>query len=176
MTVTMTEYPDERDWSQVKRRALKTCGKRPVAPPTLEWKHAILEARHSPIRRLFFSFDIDDMPYWLSCELCRAHEGVEKYVKTQRNDRHGEYDRNKAPQDAPVNMIFDCNAEGLMVTMNKRLCGNASAEMQDLMKEIRQIVLESFPEFEGLLVPMCVYNGGKCHEMKPCGFNGAVGT
>lgn len=168
MTVTMTECPDENDWLEVKRRALKTCGKRPVTPPDHNWKHAILEARHSPIRRLFFSFDIDDMPYWLSCELCRHHEGVEKYVKSQRNDRQGDYDRNKAPQDAPVNMIFDCNAEGLMNVMNKRLCGNASAEMQDLMKEIRRIVLEKFPEFEGLLVPMCEYNG-RCHEMHPCG-------
>lgn len=169
MTVTMTEFPTENDWAQVKRRALKTCGKKPVTPPTTEWKHAILNARHSPIRRLFFSFDLDDVPYWLSNELCRHHEGVEKYVFSQRNDRQHNYDRNAARQDAPVNLVFDCNAEGLMTVMNKRLCSQASKEMQDLMRIIRATVLKMFPEFAGLLVPMCEYCGGVCHEMNPCG-------
>lgn len=168
MKVTMTEFPTENDWAQVKRRALKTCGKNPLSPPTHEWKHKILKARHSPIRRLFFSFDLDDIPYWLSNELCRHHEGVEKYVFSQRNDRQSNYDRNAARQDAPVDMIFDCNAEGLMNVMNKRLCGCASKEMRLLMAEIKGKVLELFPEFDGLLVPACEYNG-KCHEMNSCG-------
>lgn len=37
------------------------------------------------------------------------------------------------------------------------------------MAEIKAKVLELFPEFEGLLVPMCEYHGGVCHEMHPCG-------
>lgn len=176
MTVIMTEFPTENDWAQVKRRALKTCGKKPVTPPTTEWKHAILNARHSPIRRLFFSFDLDDVPYWLSNELCRHHEGVEKYVFSQRNDRQKNYDRNKAPQDAPVNLVFDCNAEGLMTVMNKRLCNQASAEMRVLMGKIKEIVLHRFPEFTGLLVPMCEYCGGVCHEMNPCGYANSMFT
>ena len=28
---------------------------------------------------------------------------------------------------------------------------------------------EATPELRGLLVPMCEYNGGVCHEMFPCG-------
>lgn len=169
MTVTMIEYPYDYDWIEVKRRALVTCGKELKTPPDTEWKHEILEARHSPIRRLFFSFLIEDIPYWLTNELCRHHVGCEKYVRSQRNDRQKKYDRNKAMQDAPVDMILDCNAESLMVMMNKRLCGQARPEMRLLMAEMKAKVLELFPEFEGLLVPMCEYNGGKCHEMHPCG-------
>ena len=29
-------------------------------------------------------------------------------------------------------------------------------------------VIETNPEFEGLLVPLCVYRGGKCDEFNPC--------
>ena len=29
-------------------------------------------------------------------------------------------------------------------------------------------IVKEMPEFEGLLVPMCQYHGGFCHEMYPC--------
>ena len=55
--VTMTECPTEKDWYEVKRRALVTMGYTKVlTPPDEAWKHRMLEARHSPIRRLRFSF------------------------------------------------------------------------------------------------------------------------
>ena len=28
---------------------------------------------------------------------------------------------------------------------------------------------EAMPEIAGELVPMCVYNGGVCHELQSCG-------
>lgn len=165
MKVELLEMPTERDWIEVKRRALVTVGKKPVTAPTEEWKHDILRARHSPIRRLFFSFYIE-CPYWVSVHLCR-HIHAQPFVKSQRNDRQSDYDRNSAPQNEMVTMIWDMNAEELMTVANKRLCKQASAETQAIVKDICDKVIEVCPEFEGLLVPMCKY--GRCNEMFPCG-------
>lgn len=170
--VSMTECPTEKDWYEVKRRALVTMGYTKVlTQPDKPWKSKMLKARHSPIRRLFFSFDIT-CPYWVSVHLCR-HLHAQPYVKTQRNDRQTEYDRNSAPQDALVNMIWDMNAEELMTIMNKRLCNLASEETRQVARLMRDQVLAKYPEFEGLLVPNCVYHGGQCHEMYPCYMEGA---
>ena len=166
MEVILLTYPDEQRWLEVKLRALVTVGKTTEKPPTMDWKKRILEARHSPIRHLEFSFYLKDIPYWVSVHLCR-HIHAQPYVRTQRNDRQNEYDRNAARQDAPVSMIWDMNAEELMVIANKRLCNNASPETRDVVKMMCDKVLEVCPEFENLLVPACVYND-VCHEMYPC--------
>lgn len=167
MKATMIEYPDDSTWLGVKERALVTVGKHAVTPPTDDWKHRILAARHSPIRHIQFSFYIEDIPYWVSVHLCR-HVIAQPYVKTQRNDRQKEYDRNEAPQNAPVNMIWDMNAEELMTIANKRLCHLASPETRQVVSMMCAEVQKVCPEFKGLLVPSCVYNGGICHEMFPC--------
>ena len=166
MKVELLEKPSEKDWLEVKRRALVTIGKKPVTEPTEEWKHDILKARHSPIRRLMFSFYLE-CPYWVSVHLCR-HIHAQPYVKSQRNDRQSEYDRNYAPQNESVSMIWDVNAEELMVIANKRLCKQASEETRQVVKMMCELVMSEYPEFKGLLVPSCVYNGHICHEMKPC--------
>jgi thymidylate synthase ThyX len=59
-------------------------------------------------------------------------------------------------------------AEELMTIANKRLCKQASEETRQVVKMMCEEVLKVCPEFEGLLVPMCVYHNGKCHEMFPC--------
>lgn len=162
--VRANELPTEADWLEVKKRALVTVGRKAVTPPTEEWKHKILEARHSPIRRLNFSFYIE-CPYWVSVHLCR-HIHAQPYVKSQRNDRQNEYDRNSAPQNAMVCMLWDMNAEELMTIANKRLCRLASKETREVVEKMCEIVLDEYPEFVGLLVPNCHY--GKCHEMYSC--------
>ena len=125
--VSILSAPTDADWLECKRRALVTIGKQPIHhQPSSEWKHAILEARHSPIRCLRHSFYIE-CPYWVSVHLCR-HVHAQPYVKSQRNDRQDEYDRNDAPQSEPVSMILATNAEALLVIANKRLCLQASAE------------------------------------------------
>lgn len=163
--VKINEMPTENDWLEVKKRALVTVGKKAVTPPTEEWKCKILEARHSPIRRLQFSFYIE-CPYWVSVHLCR-HIHAQPYVKSQRNDRQSEYDRNSAPQNAFVSMIWDMNAEELMTIANKRLCRLASAETREVVQNMCDLVIAKMPEFKAVLVPNCKY--GKCHEMYPCG-------
>jgi thymidylate synthase ThyX len=166
MTITMLEYPTEKDWMEVKRRALVTIGKTPVTPPDDEWKRKILEARHSPIRYLRFSFLLEGLPYWVSVHLCR-HVHAQPYVRSQRNDRQSDYDRNAARQDAPVSMIWDMNAEELITVVQKRLCRQAAEETREVAEEIRRLVLEQCQEFKAVLVKPCEFNG-VCHEMHPC--------
>jgi thymidylate synthase ThyX len=65
-------------------------------------------------------------------------------------------------------MIWDMNAEELMAVANKRLCLQASPETREIVREMCELVEKEMPEFEGLLVPMCQYHGGFCHEMNSC--------
>lgn len=167
MKVTCIEYPTEQDWMACKERALVTIGKKAVNPPDEIWKKAILKARHSPIRRLRFSFYIEGIPSWVATHLAR-HVHAQPYIKSQRNDRQSEYDRDKAPQDAPVNMIYDVNGEELMVIANKRLCKQASAKTRKVVRMMCDEVAKTNPEFTEFLVPMCQYVG-ECKEMNPCG-------
>lgn len=174
MKVIMMKHPSEEDWFGVKLRALITVGKEPIRSPSIEWKHMILDARHSPIRYLQFSFLLTEVPYWVACEL-RTHvhdmpyvAGFGVYIKSSRNDRQADFDRNAARQDAPVNMILDINAEQMQILANKRLCQQASKEARDAVADMCAQVEAACPEFVGLLVPMCAYRGGVCHEMNSC--------
>ena len=166
MKTKLIKYPSAEDWIFCKRCALVTVGKESETDPTQEWKHKILEARHSPIRVLQFAFELE-LPYWVSVHLCR-HIHAQPFVRSQRNDRQSSYDRTKAPQDELVKMIWYMNAEELMVIANKRLCRQASQETTEIVRMMCDEVLKVCPEFECLLVPMCKYQGGVCHEMFPC--------
>lgn len=173
MKIELLEYPTEKGWMEVKRRALVTVGKRPVTPPDSEWKRRILRARHSPIRYLRFSFYLE-IPYYVSVHLVR-HVHAQPYVCSQRNDRQDAYDRCAARQDAPVSMIWDLNAEELMVVANKRLCRKADPVTREVVERMRECLLDVAPEVCDMMWPMCVYAGGVCHEMEPCGRGGAHG-
>ena len=166
MKAKLIKFPTAEDWMFCKRCTLVTVGKEAVTEPTKEWKHKILEARHSPIRVLQFAFELE-LPYWVSVHLCR-HIHAQPFVKSQRNDRQSDYDRTKAPQDEMVKMIWYMNAEELMTIADKRLCYKASKETRQIVQMMCDVVLQKCPEFNGLLVPMCKYHGGKCHEIIPC--------
>ena len=168
MKVEVLEHPTDIDYLKAKQRALVTIGLKSNKVPDMEWRIKMLNCRHSPVRKLPFSFYISDVPYWLHVELVRHHVGMEKWVKSQRDDRcNNEIPRGKKPQDTPVNMIIDLNAESLMTLMNKRLCGNASKKMQELMLMIRAEVLKLNPEFKEFLIPMCLYLH-RCNEFCSC--------
>lgn len=156
-----------------KKCTLVTVGKDSETPPTDEWKVKLLKAQHSPIRTLQFCFRLTDIPYWVSTHLVR-HVHATPFVKSQRNDRQDEYDRNSAPQGALVDMCWYMNAEELITIARKRLCGQASDETRDVVGMICHKVIEVNPEFKELLVPLCVYRGGICEEFHPCGFNKTV--
>lgn len=165
MLVELLEFPNDNDWAEVRRRALVTIGKNKSDKPTKIWREKILRARHSPIRRLHFAFYIE-CSYWVSVHLVR-HVHAQPYVKSQRNDRQSQYDRNKAPQDEMVCMIWDMNAEELITIANKRLCNKASKETKQVVQMMCNEVNKVCPEFVNELVPMCIREH-ECHEMKPC--------
>lgn len=172
MTISLLQHPDQSDWHMVEMIARMTANLPPKSTlPTEEWKRRILRARHSPIRELKFVFLLKDVPYWISVHLCR-HNHAQPYVSTQRNDRQigadANYDRRKAPQDTPVDMVWSMNAEELITVANKRLCYKASAETRETIEKLCHLVCEVCPEFSEELVPMCVRNGGICYEMRPC--------
>lgn len=164
--ITILEYPTDEDWIAVKQRALVTVGLKAKTPPTNEWKYSILKARHSPIRRLRFSVLFEDIPNWVAVHLVR-HVHSQPYVKSQRNDRQSDYDRNKAPQNTPVNMIWDFNGEELMNIANKRLCKQAAKETREIIKDMCDKIIELDNIWTDFLVPMCKYVG-ECKEMFPC--------
>lgn len=165
--ISILKWPGAEDWALCKRCALVTVGKEAVTEPDEAWKHAILKARHSPIRTLAFAFLLQNVPYYVSVHLAR-HVHAQPFIRSQRNDRQGEYDRNAARQDAPVNMIWYMNAEELMTVAGKRLCVLADKDTRAVVRMICRVVVERCPEFRGLLAPPCETTG-TCAEMFPCG-------
>lgn len=173
ITIELIKAPTEADWMEVKRRALITAWKHPVNTPDSEWKHDILEARHSPIRYLRYSYLIKDIPSNIATHFAR-HVHAQPYISSLRNDRQDFIDGDEAPRNTPVDMIIDINAEELQVMANKRLCNQASKITREVMKEMCKAAIAATPELNDLLVPMCVYCGGVCHEMHPCAKRGKI--
>lgn len=63
-----------------------------------------------------------------------------------------------------------------LVTIGRKAVNPPSSKWKHAILETRQIVQamcklaeEATPELHGLLVPLCEYCGGVCHEMEPCG-------
>lgn len=169
MEVILLKHPTDEDWIECKRRALVTMGKDVKNPPDLNWKRKMLKSRHSPIRYLQFSFYLKGIPYFSSVHYAR-HVHLTPYVKSQRNDRQNKYDRNKAPQDAPVDMIIDCNAEEFMVLCNKRLCMRADKTTRMIMQMMCDLVGKKNFEFLPFMIPNCKHLNG-CPEFESCGFD-----
>lgn len=168
MKVNLIRWPDQHDWDRCKLLALGTEGKEAKTSATAEWKHKMLKCEHSPIRTLMFTIQLIDVPYWVSVHYVRHKYGIEHYVRSQRNDRQSQYDRNSAPQNAPVNHIIEVNAQELMFMARKRLCSKAATETKQVMEMIVEAVVKVCPEFKPFLVPQCEYLG-RCPEIYGCG-------
>lgn len=170
MKVTLIYSPEDRELKLFKQCAWVTNGwaGEPKRLPTSEMLCDLLNARHSPIRVLNFAFLIEDIPSNTATHLAR-HVHATPYIQTLRNDRQSQMDGDKAPRDTPVNMIYCCNAEELMVIANKRLCNRAAERTREVVKMMCEAAIGAMPELRGLLVPMCEYCGGVCHEIESCG-------
>lgn len=168
-SVEMLKSPTEKDWEWCKLCTLNTIGKKVVTTaPTSEWKQKLIEAEHSPLRELWFGFRIE-APSWVVTHFVRHHIGCNHYVQSQRNDRQHDYDRNLAPQGQKVSYILSVNAQELAFMSHKRLCNQASPETRAVMQKMVDLVVEQYPEFKNVLVPLCEYRNGKCTEFFPCG-------
>lgn len=165
--VKLIRVPGEEDEMLCKECAFATVGKDAKKPPVLSWLQRIMEARHSPIRELHFAFRFEGLPSYIATHLSR-HVHARPYIQSQRNDRQDKYDRRAARQDAPVIMYWCMEGEELQIIANKRLCKKADAATRAVVEAACGLVRCHVPYVSGLLVPMCKYHGGVCHEMQPC--------
>lgn len=154
------------DWQEVVNDCRATVAKEELGrEPSKKFKRSILIAEHDPIRDIEVKFRWKNIPYWVAMHW-KTHIWRSR-TNTQRNDRQENYDRNKAPQDSPVDFIGDPNAQHLIDTMRKRLCLMASKETRHLAKDLKESLREVEPELSDVLVPNCVYRCG-CPENCDC--------
>lgn len=154
------------DWAEVVDDCRSTVGKESLGhDPSSSFKKKILVAEHSPIRDIIFKWKWSDIKSWITVHWVR-HKW-ECFVKTQRTDRTG-MNRDKLPQDAPVDFTGEANVQSLIDTMRKRLCFQAAPETREYAEDLKAVITDVEPEIGGVLVPNCVYRFG-CPEMAPCG-------
>lgn len=155
------------DWQEVLSDCRSTVGKEPLGKePSDSFKRSILIAEHSPIRDISIKWKWRGMKSWIATHFSR-HKW-ECFIKTQRSDRTG-VDRNKLPQDAPVDFVGEANVQSLIDTMRKRLCYQASPETRAYAEDLKRAITEVQPEIGNVLVPNCCYRAG-CPELNTCGY------
>lgn len=156
------------DWEEVVNDCRATVSKKELGKePSKEFKKAILISEHDPIRDIEVKFRWKGIKYWIAMHW-KTHIWRSR-TNTQRNDRQEQYDRNKAPQDSPVDFIGDPNVQHLIDTWRKRLCMMASKETRDYAKDLKETLRMVEPEISDVLVPNCVYRCG-CPEQTECRF------
>lgn len=149
------------------RSALLTEHKLTDKTGSAEWHAKMYTSEHSPCRCVMFWIVIE-VPYWVSVHLVRHKIGIEHFVSSQRNDRQSQYDRTKAPQDAPVWHGMLVNAQALINMSRKRLCNKASPETREAFAMIKEAISKIDKELSERMMPECSYRGGTCPEMRPC--------
>ena len=141
--------------------------------PLRTWKKW-LDAEHSQIRVFLLSIEITDIPYYVSTCLVRHKIGVEHFVRSQRPTAMNpvDYDRRKAPQDAPVNHIMVLNPQALINISRKRLCNKVNPVLGRLWPSVREVIRRHRDPYVAaiadVMMPDCEYRG-RCHEIVPCG-------
>ena len=161
------EYVDV--WPKVKRAARTTIHRDDEGTyPSEKWKKTILLAEHSPIRKIRFSWRWERLKSWVSVHFVRHKFGIEHWVSTQRSDRTG-VDRDKSPQDTPVNHECEANAQALIFISRRRLCSQASPETREAWKEVKEKITQVDPMLGSVMVPECIYRGF-CPEFQSCGY------
>lgn len=155
------------DWLEVVDDCRSTVGKPPLGKePSEQFKRSILIAEHSPIRDISIKWKWTNIPSWVATHWVR-HIWY-KAVKSQRTDRTG-IQRDKLPQDAPVNFTGEANCQHLIDTMRKRLCRQASPETREYAEDLKAAIHDVQPELSDVLCPNCVYRCGK-PELMCCGW------
>lgn len=156
------------DWQEVVDDCRATVAKPPLGKePSDEFKRAMVIAEHDPVRDIEIRFSWRNIPYWVAMHWkthiwrCRTN--------TQRNDRQKKYDRAKAPQDAPVDLIGNMNTQHCIDTGRKRLCYMAAPETRAYMVDFKIALRSIEPQISDAMVPNCIYRCG-CPEQSGCGW------
>jgi hypothetical protein len=152
-------------WQDVVDACRSTVSKPPLGKdPGCEFKTTILIAEHSPIREIGFKWRWKNIKSWIATHWSRHM--WECYISTQRTDRTGVV-RDKLYQDAPVIFRGNANAQHLIDTMRKRLCGQASIETREYAEDLKIAIGKKDIHIANVLVPNCVYRCG-CPEENMC--------
>ena len=157
------------DWTEIKNECRHTDNKEDTFKKATEkFIKQLLISEHSPIRLARIKWSWDGIKSWISVHFARHWLGWEKWVSTQRTDRTG-VNRDKSPQDTPVNMDVEANAQALINVSRYRLCKQASKETREYMMDLKAAIKESGQkEISDVMVPNCIYRMG-CPEFKCCG-------
>lgn len=157
------------DWTEIKNECRHTDNKEDTSKEATEkFVKQLLISEHSPIRLARIKWSWDGIKSWISVHFARHWLGWEKWVSTQRTDRTG-VNRDKSPQDTPVNMDVEANAQALINVSRYRLCKQASKETREYMMDLKSSIRENGQkEISNVMVPNCIYRMG-CPEFKCCG-------
>lgn len=162
--ITHTDF----DWMRIKSACMTTVSKQAGdKEPSQLWKKKLLICRHSPIRRGTVSWKWDNIPYAISTHFVRHHEGCEKFVGTEREDRTN-VDREERSQMNYVPMEMDANIQALMNLAEKRLCMCADPTTRAYMEALVEAIREVEPDVAWSLVPQCVRCGGCVEPFSDC--------
>lgn len=158
------------DWKKIKSACMTTISKEAGdKEPSHEWKRKLLLCEHSPIRRGTISWKYDEIPYCISTHFVRHHEGVEKWVGTERADRTEVKDRSERSQMDTVPMEMEANIQALINISKKRLCTSADPLTRAYWIATLEAIKEYDEDIYWACVPECIRDGG-CPEYKPCGY------
>lgn len=169
--ISISDLTQVTGWNRALKAARKTAGKDtdPNKQPSETWEANMLLAEHSPIRLVEYEWDWDKIRQWVTTHLVRHHEGCEKFVRTQRQDRNDEViDRDSLPQGSLNGMMMTANAQALINISRKRLCkGCASPETRHAWELVRDEIKKQDPVLAEKMVPECLYRGF-CPEWRNC--------
>lgn len=166
--VRITDF--DINWKKIKSACMTTISKEAGdKEPSQEWKRRLLLCEHSPIRRGTISWKYDEIPYCISTHFVRHHEGVEKWVGTERADRTEIKDRSQRSQMDMVPMEMEANIQALINISRKRLCTSADPLTRLYWKATLEAIREYDEDIYWACVPECIRCGG-CPEYKSCGY------
>lgn len=158
------------DWRRVLNCARRTVGKPAInKEPSDAFKRQILLAEHSPIRLLEYDFTWEEIKQWVTTHFVRHHEGIEKFVHSQRPENRPEViDRDALPQGSENDMDVACNAQAFINISRKRLCkGRPSKDTREAWEQVIAYLRTIDPILAEKCVPECLYRGF-CPEGKKC--------
>lgn len=166
-TLRITDF--HVDWMKIKSACMTTISKQAKNMPGQEWRRKLLICEHSPIRRSLISWKWDTIPYAISTHFVRHHEGCEKFIGTEREDRT-KVDRSTRSQMAYVPMEMDANIQALINISAKRLCMCADPTTRKYWEVLLQEIRELDEDIFWACVPQCIRCGACVEPFSDCKF------
>lgn len=158
----------DADWVEIRNECLATVGKEPKdKAPSKNFITKLMISEHSPIRLARIKWRWSGIKSWVSVHFSRHWLGWSKWISTQRTDRTG-INRDEKPQNTPVNMSIEANAQALINVARYRLCFKSAPETRRQMEDLKCAIWEQGEhEIALCMQPNCVYRCG-CPEFETC--------